>query len=112
MTWQCLWHVAACAALFIGLGAHGSDAASPHYGQVMFGGLPVPGASVAASQGDTQRITVTDQQGLYRFAALEEGVWTIRVEMLGFVTVSRDITIAGDSSPEIFELIIRPFDDI
>ena len=32
----------------------------------MFGGLPVPGATVTASRGAEQVVTVTDQQGSYR----------------------------------------------
>src|SRR5690349_2162926 len=38
-------------------------AASEHHGQVQFGGLPVPGATVTATQGDKQFTAITDSQG-------------------------------------------------
>jgi hypothetical protein len=85
-------------------------AAVVHYGRVTVGGVPVPGATVTALQRDVQRVTVTDPQGVYRFADLADGVWTIRVEMLGFTTISRDITIAPDSTPASWELTLRSFD--
>ena len=39
-------------------------AASEHHGQVTFGGLPVPGATVTATKGDKRLGAVTDQQGV------------------------------------------------
>ena len=45
--------------------------------------------------------TTTDEKGVYAFADLADGVWTIQVEMLGFAKQSRDIGIAVDApSPE------------
>ena len=61
-------------------------AASEHHGQVNFGGLPVPGVTVTATQGDKRLVAITDQQGSYTFAALDEGVWMFQVEMQGFET--------------------------
>lgn len=88
-----------------------ASAASDHYGQVMFVGQPVPGATVTASQGDRRSVTSTDQQGVYR-VDLADGSWTIQVEMLGFSTVSRDVTIAVDASPATWELTLLPFEEI
>ena len=87
-------------------------AAADHYGQVTFGGLPVPGATVTASQGDKQLVSSTDQQGVYKLPDLADGVWTIRVDMVGFSTISQDVTIAPDSPPSMWELALRPFDEI
>ena len=87
-------------------------AASEHYGQVTFGGLPVPGATVIASQGDKQFVTSADQQGVYKLADLADGVWTIRVEMIGFSTVSQDVSVAPDSPASMWELKLRPFEEI
>ena len=61
--------------------------------------MPVPGATITAVQGHEQRVTVTDPQGIYRFIGIAEGVWTMRVEMVGFATTTRDITIGPDSPP-------------
>ena len=78
----------------------------------MFGGLPVPGATVTASRDAEQVVTVTDQQGSYRLADLAEGVWTIRVEMLGFVTARQDVTIASGGPPITWELSLKSFEEI
>ena len=59
-------------------------AASEHHGIVKFGGLPVPGATVTAVQGEKKLVAVTDQQGAYSFADLADGVWNLQVEMLCF----------------------------
>ena len=48
--------------------------AADHYGRVTFGSVPVPGATVTAVQGDQQRVTITDLQGIYRFTDIAEGV--------------------------------------
>ena len=87
-------------------------AASEHYGQVTFGTVPVPGASVTASQGDKQVVTSSDQQGIFKFADLPDGVWTIRVEMVGFAPASQDVTVAPGSPSSIASLTLRPFDEI
>ena len=75
--------------------------ASEHHGTVKSGVLPIPGATVTATQGDKKLLTTTDEKGVYSFADLADGVWTIQVEMLGFAKESRDIGIAADApSPE------------
>src|SRR5205807_1322850 len=87
-------------------------AAADHYGRVTFGAVPVPGATVTATQGDQTRATVTDQQGVYRLADIGDGVWTLRIAMLGFATLDKAITIAPDSQSPTFELTLLPFDEI
>jgi hypothetical protein len=88
------------------------EATSDQLGRVVFGALPVPGATVTASRGDEQSVTVTDQQGGYRLAGLSDGVWTIRVEMLGFVTASREVTIGSGEPPITWELSLKSFEEI
>jgi trimeric autotransporter adhesin len=92
-------------------GAHHVLAAPEHSGQVTFGGLPVPGATVTASAGDRQLITATDEQGVFKFSDVADGLWTIRVEMLGFATVSREVTIAAGVA-STWTLALKPFDEI
>src|SRR5262249_61314237 len=87
-------------------------AAGEHGGVVVFGAVPVPGATVTAVRGDERRVTVTDQQGRYRFADIADGTWTIRVEMLGFDTISREIAVAVDAPETEWELKLLPFDAI
>jgi hypothetical protein len=88
-------------------------AATEHSGRVTLGGVPVPGARIVASQGE-HRVTVsTGPDGTYRFMAPVEGVWTIRVEMIGFSTLTKDVAIGGgNGTPEAWELTILPFAEI
>jgi hypothetical protein len=86
-------------------------AAPEHLGQVTFGGLPVPGATVTASAGDKQLVTATDEQGLFKFADVGDGVWILRVEMLGFAPLSREVTVTPDM-PSTWMLVLKPFDEI
>ena len=87
-------------------------AASEHHGQVTFGDLPVPGATVTATQGSTQLVTTTDQQGLYSFPDLKDGKWTIEVEMTGFSTIKQDVAIGPNSAAAKWELKLLPLDQI
>jgi len=98
--------------LLLAMGSRPGLAAAEHDGQVTFGGLPVPGVTVTALQGDKQVVTITDQQGVYRLVDLADGVWTIRVEMLGFSTASQDVTVGAGSEPSSWELKLTPFEDI
>src|SRR5258705_11969793 len=99
-------------ALAFVIGTHEAVAAADHYGRVTFGAVPVPGATVTATQGDQTRATVTDVQGVYRLADIAGGVWALRIEMLGFATLTREITIAPDSPSPTFALTLLPFDEI
>jgi hypothetical protein len=63
-------------------------------------------------QGERQVVTVSDQDGMFRFADLSDGVWTIRVEMLGFSTISRDVTLPSNDPPPTWELRLLSFSEI
>jgi trimeric autotransporter adhesin len=104
-------HLLLLCATLTGVGGFAGET-SDQLGRVVFGGLPVPGATVTASRDAEQVVTVTDQQGGYRLADLADGVWTIRVEMLGFVTASQDVTIASGSPPITWELSLKSFEEI
>ena len=62
--------------------------ASEYHGTVKTGGLPVPGATVTAIQGDKKVVTTTDERGAFSFAELADGKWTLEVEMLGFAKLN------------------------
>jgi hypothetical protein len=87
-------------------------AGGEHSGQVTFGGLPVPGATVTATSGDKKLVTATDDQGLFNLPDATEGVWSLHVEMLGFEPLTRDITVTTTPQPSEWTLMLRPFDDI
>ena len=88
--------------------AHAGLAATDHFGRVTFGGLPVPGATVTASQGDQRLATVTDQEGVFHLAAPSEGLWTVRVEMIGFAVATQEIAITDGAPASMFELKMLP----
>jgi hypothetical protein len=87
-------------------------AASEQHGEVTFGGLPVPGATVIAVQDDRKFTAVTDPQGAYSFPDLSDGVWTIQVEMLGFSTVNSEVTVGPEAHSAVWELKMLPLDQI
>src|SRR5437016_5370695 len=99
-------------ALAILAATHHVLAGGEHSGQVLVGGIPVPGATVTASAGDKKLLTVTDEQGMFKLPDATAGVWTLRVEMLGFEAVSREITVTAEPQPSEWTLMLRPFDDI
>ncbi|HEY6357007.1 MAG TPA: carboxypeptidase regulatory-like domain-containing protein, partial [Vicinamibacterales bacterium] len=68
-------------------------AATDLTGHSLFAGAPVPGATVTATRDDRRLTTTSDGDGAFHFTALDDGVWTIRVELRGFVPTSLDITI-------------------
>jgi hypothetical protein len=87
-------------------------AASAYHGQVTFGGLPVPGATVTVTQGTKKLTTVTDQGGLYTFADLADGAWQIEIDMQCFSTVHNEITVSTSTAPAKWELTLLPTEEI
>ncbi len=90
------------------LGVPKTSAASPYAGNVTFGGLPLPGATIIATQG-ARRFTVTsDQSGRFRFDDLPDGPWSIEISMQCFVSVRAQVTIAPSVVPGTWELKLLP----
>ena len=87
-------------------------AASEHHGQITIGGVPVPGVTVTANRADKKIVAVTDPQGAYSFSDLQDGAWTIEVEMLGFAPAMREIIIMPDAPTLQWELKMLAFDEI
>jgi trimeric autotransporter adhesin len=74
--------------------------AAEHRGLVQFGGLPVPGATVTATQGDKKVAVITDDRGVFTFPDLADGAWNIEVQMLCFEPIKRDVTVGpGPETP-------------
>ena len=86
------------------------------HGEVKFGGLPLPGATVSASQGDKNFVAVADPDGKYSIADLPDGVWNIKVEMLGFSPITQDLNVVTNPAipapPADFELKMLSLDEI
>ena len=98
-----------CAIAFL-LAANTANA-SQHHGQVTFGGLPVPGAQITASQGGKKVISITDAQGLYSLD-LTDGTWTIEVEMQCFSRIRQDIVVEPGAPAATWVLNLLPDDAI
>src|SRR5437016_5178256 len=78
--------------------------AAEHHGTVKSGGLPVPGATITATNGDKKHVTTTDENGRYSFADLPDGTWTIEVEMFGFAKITREVGIAFEAPSPNWDL--------
>ena len=87
-------------------------AASDHRGQVRFGDVPVHGASVQATQGDKTIRALTDPEGRYVLADLDDGTWTIQVEMPGFEAIRREVVIPQDAAAAEWSLRMLRQDEI
>src|ERR1039458_4352184 len=87
-------------------------AAAEHRGVVKFGTVPVPGATVTATQGDKKLVVVTGQDGAYAFPELANGVWNIQVERLCFAPLKREIGLPEGAPAAEWELKMLPMDQI
>lgn len=88
-------------------------AAQEYHGQITFGGMPLPGATVTATQGDKKFVSVSDQDGVFTFPDLANGTWTIEVEMQGFSPVKDQVAIAPNAPPAPpWELKMLPLDQM
>lgn len=96
----------------IGLIASMGSWAAEYHGQVFFGGVPVPGATVTLAQGDKHFSTVTDRQGLYEFADVPDGQWKIEIEMSGFSTLSENVTVAPNAPQGKWDLKLLGLDQM
>src|SRR6185503_12301857 len=85
--------------------------ASDHAGKVTLTGVSIPGATVTAKQGDKSTATITDQNGIYKFTGLADGAWTITVSMVGFETMTREVTLPS-SAEGVWELTLLPIDKV
>jgi hypothetical protein len=82
--------------------------AAEHHGNVRFGGLPVPGATVTATQGEKCFSTITSEDGVYSFSNLSDGALKIRVEMLLFVPLEQEVVVAANAVMLEWELKLAP----
>ena len=91
---------------------HGVAEAAEYAGVVTGAGVPIPGATITAIRADKQFVTTTDQAGVFHFADLEDGSWTVRIEMLGFSTLSKEVAVAPGSEPATWALALRSVQDL
>jgi hypothetical protein len=77
--------------------------ATEQRGTVKANGLPIPGATVTAVQGDIKQTTSTDEAGNYVFENLSPGRWTIAVEMFGFGKQSKEVEMLASVEPPLLD---------
>lgn len=63
-------------------------------GVVRSAGLPIPGATVVATQSGHRITTTTDETGRYEFD-LPAGTWTVQVEMMAFTPARHDVVVGN-----------------
>ncbi len=80
--------------------------AAEHRGEVKYGGLPLPGASVTATSGGKKFTAVSGPDGVYSFADLSDGTWQIQVEMLCFAPEKREVKTGAE--PAVWEMKLLP----
>jgi Carboxypeptidase regulatory-like domain len=86
--------------------------ASEYRGRVMFGGVPVPGATVIATRGGQKAVVTTDQQGVYSFPNLGDGKWSVEVEMQCFASQKRDVFVGSQNTVAQWDLTLLPMSRI
>ena len=86
--------------------------ASEFRGQVVFGGQPVPGASVIATQGGKKFVAISDERGFYVFADLSDGTWKIDVEMPYFAKLEQSVTVNPGAPAIQWELKMLSLDEM
>jgi hypothetical protein len=75
-------------------------------GTVRSASLPIPGATVAARQGDRRISTTTDENGQYELD-LPSGTWNVEVNMMAFGTARRDLVVGNTPASVDYALEIR-----
>jgi len=86
--------------------------AAEYHGQVKFNSLPLPGATITATQGDKKLTAVSNDQGAYSFPDLPNGTWQLEVDMVGFTPIKQEATPGSGLPGPDFELKMLPMDQI
>ena len=81
-------------------------------GRVVFSGVAVPGAVVSVTQHGRTVSATSDEDGAFAFAGLDPGVWTLHVEMRGFASVDRDVSVPAGDAPITVALTMSRYEEI
>ena len=106
------WYTRCLIALLLCLCTSAFAHASSYFGQISFGGLPVPGATITAIQGSTTIAVTSDEGGVFHFEDLPDGQWKIEITMPCFQPIDADVTIAPKMSAAKYELQLLPTDQL
>jgi hypothetical protein len=81
--------------------------AAEHRGEVKFGGLPLPGASVTLIQGGKKHSALTDQEGRYVFSEVGAAPFAVEVRMQLFADQRREFPGVAETAEWEMELLAR-----
>jgi hypothetical protein len=101
-----------CVCVVAWLACSALAAASPFRGVVTFGGLPLPGATVTATQGTKTETAVSDADGAFQFDNLADGKWTVDIQMQTFAPAHAEVAIAPGMPAAAYELKLLSTDQI
>ena len=73
-------------------------------GTVKAGGQPIPGVAVRATQGERSLVTLTDENGVFRFDGMTPGAWVVEADMFGFDHLRRELQVTSTPSNLDFTL--------
>ncbi len=76
-------------------------------GVVKSDGLPIPGATVKATQGERILLTVTDANGDFKIDGMGAGTWIVEVDMFGFDHARKEVQIGQTPAKIDFTLQLR-----
>lgn len=82
--------------------------ASPLRGVIKFGGLPLPGATIIATQGTKTLSAVSDPDGAFAFDDLADGKWNLTIEMQCFEPIHTEVTVAPKLPAASWEMKLLP----
>ncbi|MGA8741915.1 MAG: TonB-dependent receptor [Terracidiphilus sp.] len=99
-------------ALLLCLCASALARASVYFGEITFGGLPVPGVTITATQGSKTFSVTSDEGGVFHFDDLPDGQWKIEIAMQCFQTIDADVSIAPNMSAAKYELKLLSADQL
>ncbi|HEY2843468.1 MAG TPA: TonB-dependent receptor, partial [Bryobacteraceae bacterium] len=74
-------------------------------GTVKAGNQPIPGVTVRATQGERSLVTLTDDNGAFRFDGMTPGAWVVEADMFGFDHLRRDVQVAA--TPASLDLTLQ-----
>ena len=108
---QCLTKTMLWCVLMLGCACEVAGA-SAYYGQITFGGLPLPGATITALQGQKTITVTSDEGGVFHFDDLPDGQWKVQISMLCFETIETDVTVTPKMAAAKYELKLLPADQL
>ncbi len=112
MAWHQLQRIFYLVCMLAALACPRLAVASEYHGQVTFGGLPLPGATVTVTQGTKKLTAISDQGGVFSFPDLADGPAKVEIEMLCFSSVHADVTVSSATAAGKWELTLLPLDQI